>query len=193
MYKEQWKNIEGYEGLYQVSNYGRVRSLDRYVKHSKGGQKLLKGKEVKTRINKTTGYIEVGLSKDGKQTYHTIHRLIARAFIPNPNNLPVINHIDGCKINNSIDNLEWCTQQYNIQHSFNTGLSKNNMTQEISSLGNKAHRRKVRCIEDDIIFDSVKDAANYCGVDSARITVVCKGRRKTVKGKHFEYVEGGVN
>ena len=103
MNKELWLPIKGYEGLYEVSNTGYVRSIRR-------NNKLLK-------YNSTSyGYKRVGLYKDGKQKFHTIHRLVAEAFIPNDNLLPEINHIDGDKQNNHVDNLEYCTAKYNINH-----------------------------------------------------------------------------
>ena len=110
--KELWLPIKGYEGLYEVSNTGYVRSIRR-------NNKLLK-------YNSTSyGYKRVGLYKDGKQKFHTIHRLVAETFIPNDNLLPEVNHIDGDKFNNTVENLEWCTQSYNIQHAYNMGLTTN--------------------------------------------------------------------
>lgn len=101
---EQWKDIEGYEGLYQISSYGRVKSL--------GNDKTRKEKILTPHPNEI-GYQRVGLRKNGKQKWERIHRLVAKAFIPNPNNYPQINHKDECKTNNAVENLEWCTSQYN--------------------------------------------------------------------------------
>lgn len=99
---EEWRDIKGYEGLYQVSNKGNVRHVkfNRLLKPSKSGQ-----------------YSIAILSKGGKKVGKSVHRLVAEAFIPNPNNLPVINHIDQDKHNNTVENLEWCTQSYNIRYS----------------------------------------------------------------------------
>ena len=186
-YKEVWVDIKGYEGLYQISTMGNVKSLSRQVKHSNGGLKVLKERMLKTRVNSTTGYREVGLSKDGKQKFHHIHKLVAEAFIDNPHRLPVVNHIDGCKTNNDISNLEWVTCSENIRHALTNGLSKNNMTDEISRLGNEAHRKQVKCIEDDLVFDSVREAASYYGLQISNISRVCNGKLKTTGGKHFEF------
>lgn len=149
---------------------------------------MLKERILKTKVNSTTGYREVGLSKDGKQKHYHIHRLIAEAFIENPHGLPVVNHIDGCKTNNNISNLEWCTQSDNIRHALINELSQNNMTDEISRLGNEAHRKQVRCIEDDLVFDSVRKAAVHYGLQETGISMVCNGKLKTTGRKHFEFI-----
>jgi hypothetical protein len=107
---EEWKDIEGYEGLYQVSNHGRVKSF-KY-----GKEKILKGSIT------TKGYLQVYLHKDNKIKRFNGHRLIAIHFIPNPDNKPQVNHIDGNKLNNNISNLEWNTQSENLNHAFDTGL-----------------------------------------------------------------------
>lgn len=109
------KPVPGYEGLYEVSSDGRVWSLNY---HRQGIRKELKGKLDKN------GYHEVGLRKDGKKISYRAHRLIALTFIPNPDNMPQVNHKDAIKTNNSIDNLEWCTCLENIQHSWDMGLRK---------------------------------------------------------------------
>ena len=112
--KEIWKDIEGYEGLYQVSNLGYVRSLDKIkevINNNKKYLKTIKGKELKCSFH--DGYRTVGLIKDGKVKTTYIHRLVATAFVKNPNNYNVVNHIDEDKSNNYYKNLEWCTYQYN--------------------------------------------------------------------------------
>ena len=112
--KELWLPIEGYEGLYEVSDRGRVRSLGRIVEFKKFGKsvKSLKKGKVLDPV-KRDEYLGVCLSKDGVRISHLIHRLVARVFIPNPNNYPQINHKDEDKFNNCANNLEWCTAKYN--------------------------------------------------------------------------------
>ncbi len=107
---ETWKPIDGYEGFYEVSNMGRVRSLPRTI-----GNKNRKGVVLKPNIT-PYGYQQVLLCKNGMRKQHKIHRLVANAFIPNPNNYPVINHKDWDTSNNSVDNLEWCDIRYNNLH-----------------------------------------------------------------------------
>ena len=111
--KEIWKDIQGYEGIYQVSSHGRVRSLDRIVVRPNGnGDYFAKGKIIYVVLTKW-GYNEVHLHKDNKTKIYKVHRLVAQTFIENPNNLPCVNHIDENKTNNNVNNLEWCTYKYN--------------------------------------------------------------------------------
>lgn len=115
MTEEEWRPIKGYEGLYEVSSFGRVRSLDRYVKTGYGSYRLHKGKVLSPGKDKD-GYLSVHLFCNGKVHKRLVHRLVAQAFIPNPDNLPMINHKDEDKTNNSVDNLEWCTAKYNTNY-----------------------------------------------------------------------------
>ena len=112
---EEWRPIEGYEGLYEVSNTGQVRSLDRYVKYSNGRIHLHKGK-VLSPIKDTDDYLKVNLYCNGKNKKCLVHRLVAEAFISNINNLPEVNHKDEDKSNNRVDNLEWCNRKYNVNY-----------------------------------------------------------------------------
>lgn len=109
--QEVWRDVVGYEGLYKVSNLGNVYSCKR--------KKCLSPNIPKSCVNVTYHSI-VTLRKDGKQKCFGVHRLVAMAFIPNPDNLPIVNHKDGNKQNNAVDNLEWCTQRYNVEHYFST-------------------------------------------------------------------------
>lgn len=120
--KEIWKSIKGFEGHYEVSNLGNVRSLDRIVKHGKGDSvRRLKGKLLNKSLN--VGYYAVGLRIDGNYKLVKVHRLVAGAFIDNPENKPCVNHKDRDRLNNKVDNLEWCTYKENSQHAFNLGVN----------------------------------------------------------------------
>ena len=157
-------DIKGYEGIYQVSNLGRIRN-------SRG--KILKpNKDHK-------GYMLIYLYKDGKRKTHKVHRLVAIAFIPNPENKKTVNHKDEVKTNNHVDNLEWMTTAEN--NSYGT------RTERAAS----AKKIKIKCIELDKIFDSAADAARWLGIDNGRsnITKCCKGQYKYAYNYHWQYVE----
>jgi hypothetical protein len=118
--EEIWKDIIGYEGHYQVSNFGRIRGLDRYIKgNNEQPRKFQKGKMI-TLKRDPKGYLGVTL----REKRIRIHRIVATTFIPNPDNLPEVNHLDGVKSNNFVENLEWSTKSNNMSHSFRTGLVK---------------------------------------------------------------------
>lgn len=121
---EVWNDVVGYEGLYQVSNCGRVKSLARYVDY--GHQKAFRKERVLAKSIDKDGYELAGLSKLSKSKLAKVHRLVAQAFIPNTKDLPIVNHIDGVKNNNSVSNLEWVNNSENIQHAYDSGLAKAN-------------------------------------------------------------------
>ncbi|ADH03403.1 HNH endonuclease [Bacillus phage W.Ph.] len=118
---EEWKPVVGYEGLYEVSNQGNVRSLPRIVEKSNGVKTTVKGKVMTKRLN-DRGYHEIKLSVGGKGAYKKLHRIVAMAFIPNPENKEEVNHKDTDKLNNTVDNLEWNTHEENIRHAFANNL-----------------------------------------------------------------------
>lgn len=109
----QWKDIVGFEGYYQVSTNGNVKSLNRVIEHSNGYSRLIKGKEIKPFIN-GSGYLQIKLSKNGESFFPYVHKLVATAFIDNTNNYTEVNHIDHNKLNCNIANLEWCTRSENM-------------------------------------------------------------------------------
>ena len=118
--KEIWKDIKGYEGIYQCSIYGNIRSLDRYVYEHSGKSQFRRGIEkMKTRENPSNGYCQIALNKNGKRKMCYVHILIASTFLENPNEYEYVNHKDGNKLNNNIENLEWCTASDNNIHSYN--------------------------------------------------------------------------
>ena len=115
MTEEIWRPVVGYEGLYEVSSLGRVRSLDRYVKYSNGRINLHKGR-ILSPGKDTNGYLFVILTCNGKHKLIRVHRLVAQTFISNPDDLIEVNHKDEDKTNNSVDNLEWCDRKYNLNY-----------------------------------------------------------------------------
>ena len=131
---ELWKDIKNYEGLYQVSNLGNVKSVDRYV--YAGDNSNHKYQHIKERNLKLSGgdkYIQVSLCKNGKIKAFLVHRLVAEAFIPNPDNLPCINHKDENPKNNQAENLEWCTYKYNNEYNGRIDKCKHKISQTLKS------------------------------------------------------------
>ena len=122
MNNEKWSSVVGYEDYYEVSNFGQVRSRDRIVSRSgKRGDMLVKGKLLTPHIN-PKGYLRLQLSCDGSPKSFLVHRLVAESFIPNPDNKPEVNHINGNKKDNRVSNLEWSTSSENQKHAYDTGL-----------------------------------------------------------------------
>ena len=120
---EEWRDIPDYEGWYQVSNLGNVRSLDREIIYSNGKVYKQKGRKLKSTLKKT-GYYYVSLSKNNTKPKFDVHRLVAITFLENINNYNCINHIDGDKCNNNVSNLEWCSYSYNAKHALEIGLNE---------------------------------------------------------------------
>lgn len=117
MLNEIWKDIKGYDGLYQVSNFGNVRSKDRQVVNHKSGSTRICEGMLMTAWDSGNGYLVVRLNRQGKKKNHYIHRLVAAAFLENPDNKKCVNHIDFDRHNNNVSNLEWCTHKENVNHS----------------------------------------------------------------------------
>ena len=120
--KELWLPINGYEGLYSISSLGRVKSFDRVLITRGGGTYVKKGRILKGAFT-TKGYMFVTLAVNKRNKIHSIHRMVAAAFIENPQKLPQVNHKDGVKTNNKADNLEWCDNNYNQRHAIENGLN----------------------------------------------------------------------
>ena len=116
----EWRPVKDYEGLYEVSDTGLVKSLEKRVDRGKCHRSW--STHIRAFGKDANGYLRVSLSKDGVNKTHKVHRLVAQAFIPNPDNLPQVNHIDGDKTNNNVDNLEWCTQSENMRHAYKLRL-----------------------------------------------------------------------
>ena len=179
------KSIEGYEGLYLIDNLGNVVSLPR----QNGSRFVNQYNILKTKTNRL-GYKEVALSKNGKTKTYLLHRLIAIHFVENPNNFPCVNHINGMKTDNRIENLEWCTRSYNTKHAYknnlgnfrsfvNAGLEKmNKYTQYVSVMLVSPEGK-------EMYFDSSISAAKHLNTTNDEITrAIRKGQR--VKG-HYAF------
>lgn len=182
--QEVWKDVVGYEGLYQVSNYGEIVNSKTH-------------KTIKSEVCK--GYQRVNLYNKGKYRHHLIHRLVATAFIENEYNHKCINHKDENKINNYFENLEWCNHKYNANY------GTRNQRISISKIGKKrkpftesaktnigiAHHKQVNQfdVKNNYIetYESVKEAGTKNSIDNSAITKVCKGKKKTAGGFVWQY------
>lgn len=178
------KDIKGFEGLYGITEEGEILNYRT--------QKFMK-----QRFDKD-GYLRVSLTKDGKQQTFFIHRLLAEAFIPNPKNLPLINHKDENKKNNNLNNLEWCTHWYNLTYSRDKNLA---LEKGVDFMGFEKTNQKrpgsgtskpVRCVELNIIYQSGAEAARELNLDASHISKVCRGKANTTGGYHFEFVTEGI-
>lgn len=208
--EEIWKDIEGYDGLYQVSDMGRVKSLDRYTDYgmSKGIVAFRKGVIMKPFINNAgNGYECVKLSKFGVKTIFSVHRLVAIAFLPNPDNKTEVNHIDGNTRNNKVYNLEWCTHSENMKHAFKTGLCTPNHNFRHSENAKRAISRKNmwgNSIKNRIVSqftlsgEFIRDWNGFCeikrelGYCESSIVNCCKGRYKQSYGYIWKYSDRKV-
>ena len=186
--EEIWKPIKGYEGLYEVSNMGRVKRLPyTCIGYTKGHKRLylrtFQGGILKGTICKN-GYYRVTLTKNGVNKYYHVHRLVAEAFIENPNNLPFINHRDETRTNNWVDNLEWCTCQYNNTY----GNARKRSAASYSR--NRSYPVKMYSVYGEFIktFPSVKDAAKEVGVTHNSLLRAISKVRKTAAGYVWERV-----
>lgn len=178
---EIWKPVVGYEDLYEISNLGRVKSLERIV-NDNGGEKRLKEQILKPSY--VGGYYKIRLYINRKHKDYSIHRLVAQAFIPNPDNLPIINHKDENKLNNTVENLEWCTIKYN--NTYGTVIEK----QRRSHINHPISSKPVICIELNIIFPSTREAERIIGVNHWNISECCNGIKyhSTAGGYHWQYI-----
>lgn len=162
MKKEYWKPIKGYEGLYMVSNWGRVKSI------KFGKERILKP------VTNSSGYLLVGLYKNNIEKKYSVHRLVAEAFIPNPYNLPQVNHRDENKLNNNVDNLEWCTNEYNINYGTRT----------------ERYSKPVLQYTLDGEFVGEWPSARECGrngFNQGSVSACCRGKLKTHRGFIWKY------
>lgn len=165
--QEVWKPINGFEDIYEVSNLGNVRNANGRIR-----KPFLIPK----------GYLMVDLFRNYERTHARVNRLVAEAFIPNPENKPEVNHKNGDKADNRAENLEWSTKSENMLHAYRSGLQTKG----------KHKVRKVRCIEDGAVYQTAAEAARAYGIVPHAVTSSC--RRLSTKGKHnFRYLEAGCD
>lgn len=173
---EEWRTIIGYDGLYEVSNYGNVRSVQRKVKTKGGAIRNSPGRLLMQKVARN-GYKQVHLMKENVGRWYLVHRLVAIAFVPNQANLPQVNHKDENKQNNRCDNLEWVTASHNCRY----GHRNDKMVAERS--------KKVECIigNDVKTYNSIREAARLTGISASHICQCCKGLRRTAGNRRWMY------
>lgn len=174
---EKWKDIAGYEGLYQVSNLGRIKSLSNRSNHKN---------EIIMKEHIVTGYSQVVLTKNGKGKNFKVHRLVAFAFIRNPYEFPEVNHINGNKQDNRVSNLEWVTTSQNVNHAFATGLNRARKGAE-----NKRSKTVVQMSLEDAeiqIFHGMREAERKTGISHFEISACCSGKKTDAGGYKWKTI-----
>lgn len=195
---EKWKDIKGYEGLYQISSLGRIKCLEQHKKmyQYKANRMVdMVKKERVMNLKSNQRYIIVNLSNNSESKAYLVHRLVAEAFIPNPENKPQVNHIDGNKHNNRVENLEWTTASENNKHAWDNKLKIATQKQiencrNIGKYGKKRDRKvKQYSIDGTLIkewnsFTEIYKTLNYCW---GTIGKCCRHQQKTAYGYKWEY------
>lgn len=161
-----FENIAGFNNQYQINTEGQVKNS--------------KGKILSQSIS-NNGYYRVHLCRNGKAKWYAVHKLVAQTFIPNPLHLPEVNHKDENKLNNNVDNLEWCDSKYNTNYG-----TRNKRISETKT-NNTYNTKQVQCIETGMIYLSMKEAERQTGIFATSIKQVCKKRQKTAGGYHWKY------
>ena len=178
---EEFRDVPNYEGLYQISNYGRVKTLQREVKNTNYSYRIVKEKILRE-SQCVNYYYYVILYKNQIPRPFRIHRLVAEVFISNPNKLPQVNHKDENKTNNRVDNLEWCSHKYNMN--YGTSIKRTS----------EKHKKKVVQYnkQNEIVeeYNSLKEAEIKIGIDSSSIMRCCQGKQGTCGGYIWKYKEG---
>ena len=176
--QEIWKDIYGYNGRYSVSNLGNVKRIYtiKYNKKNKKNEKIYIEKNM-TLFTDKCGYKNISLIKDKKRKTKKVHRLVAEAFIPNPKNKPQINHKNGIKSDNTVENLEWCTHQENQTHAWKTGLRKTPKKVNQYSLNGKLIKE----------WNSIKEIEKTLKIKWCNVNACCLGRRKKSHGYIWKY------
>lgn len=179
---EIWKDIKGYEGLYQVSSEGRVKSLERKTQH-RGRLITIKERLLKQSLD-TKGYLMAHLYKNGIDNTLKVHRLVAEAFIDNPDNLPQVNHKSEDKTLNSVENLEWCDTKYNINYGTHNERVAKSLTNGITSKPIIQYDLDGNFIQE---YPSMHEAARCLGLKQGGISMCCRGIAKTAYGFIWKY------
>ena len=190
MQKEIWKDVVGYEGLYQVSNFGRVKHISCVVTTSSNSVRSIKERMIKPRLQ-NNGYFLVDLYKNNRRKGMLLHRLVAETFIPNPLDLPCVNHKDSNRTNCRVENLEWCTVSYNEKYSYDNNNRRDKMNWKHGK--DNANSKAVHALNKNggivFSFDCIMDAERETGILNSNIVACLKGRHKTAGGYIWIYAE----
>jgi hypothetical protein len=172
---EIWKDIKGYEGCYQISNLGRIKSVQRKVRYLQTNYRNEYFRLIKEKIlsnGNCKGYNFVSLNKERKIKYYRVCRLVAITFIPNHENKPQVNHIDGNKLNDCLYNLEWVSPKENMIHAKENGLIRHLRGKE------NPRSKRVFCIKSNKIFDTILEASIYIGLSQSQLSRVLRNKYK---------------
>lgn len=176
---EEWKDIKGYEGVYQCSNMGKLRSLDRFVFEKGGKRQFRRGQDIQPQLN-PNGYLQLALNKEGKRKMVYVHIIVAQTFIPNPQENKTVNHIDGNKRNNKTDNLEWCSYSNNNEHAY-TELHRKKVTVGGSPKGVYVIDTKLKVM---YYYKSVAETSRNLNLSHTQINRYIHSNKKW-KGRYF--------
>lgn len=178
--EEMWKDIEGYEGMYQVSSEGRIKSVERDIICKNGAKKHMKERILKGGLDRY-GYPHVGLCDGNKRKIFLVHRLVAEAFITNPDNKPQVNHKDEVKTNNCVDNLEWMTNKENANYGTRTERSAKTQSKSVAQYSKDGKLIK--------IWASIKEAGSQLGLSRGNISLAALGVYKTSGGFAWRFAK----
>ena len=172
-----------------MNEWHSVMDNSNYIVSDNGGIRNSRTNADKA-IRKTRGYFSVDLYKHGERTTKGVHVLVAEAFIPNPDGKPEVNHKDGNKLNNHVGNLEWVTHKENCEHAWRTGLQRPSYGMRGKKNPNAGRKgRPIKIVETGEIFETLKDCEDAIGGNNRHINDCLRGRQKTHRGYHFEYID----
>jgi hypothetical protein len=180
--EELWVSIKEFEGLYLISSKGRIKALPKSLNIFSGNKRITKEKILKNQIDHR-GYESIILRKDKTYKSFKVHRLVGQYFVDNCNGYNEINHLDGNKLNNNFDNLEWCNRSINLLHAYKTGLRK--LSDENKLKLALSNSRKVICTKTNIIYNSVLEAANSINMNKGTLSCKLLGKRRNETNLKF--------
>lgn len=189
---ETWKSPPGYQGLYEISTYGRIKSKSKIIYQSNGHPMTFPSKILKPEL-RANGYLYVMLCKNGKRKTYKISRLVAQTFIPNPVHLPIVNHKDENKLNNCVDNLEWCTQKYNVNYSIKKHPQRLAALNKRLIAENEKRQKQIVCMNEtgEVVktFSSLREASRKLHISLSSINRCLHNELKTAGGYKWKTID----